>query len=55
MLGVFLPLLSVLLIALKLTGVIVISWWWALAPVVIPLILGFVVVAIGTIIVWKEL
>jgi hypothetical protein len=36
----FLPLLSILLVGLKLTGYIQISWWLALAPVWMPALIG---------------
>lgn len=42
----FLPALSLLLIAFKLTGVIAISWTMALAPVWIPLAVLLVLSAI---------
>jgi hypothetical protein len=35
--GMFLPLLAVLFIGLKLTGVIAWSWWWVLAPLWAPI------------------
>lgn len=37
--GVFLPLLSVLFIALKLTGYVTWSWLWVLSPLWIPMAL----------------
>jgi len=30
--SIFIPLLAILFITLKLTGVIAWSWWWVLAP-----------------------
>ena len=45
-----LELLTILFVALKLTGVIAWSWWWVLAPVWIPLIIVVgVVIIIGVI------
>ena len=48
----FLGLLTILFIALKLTGYINWSWWWILAPSWIPLSIALVVilfcVAMGT-------
>lgn len=35
--GIFVPLLAVLFIYLKLTGVIDWSWWWVLSPLWMPL------------------
>ena len=37
--GVFTSLLTVLFIALKLTGYITWSWWWVLSPLWIPVAL----------------
>lgn len=42
----FLGLLALLFIALKLTGVIAWSWWWVLAPIWIPTVLGVVIFTI---------
>lgn len=39
-------LLAVLFIGLKLTGHISWSWWWVLAPIWIPAIIGIVFVGI---------
>jgi hypothetical protein len=41
-----LELLTVLFIALKLTGVIDWSWWWVLAPIWIPLLIVLVIAII---------
>lgn len=49
--GVFFPLLAVLFIGLKLTGYIGWSWWWVLAPLWAPAVLGLVVLA-GWLILW---
>ena len=35
----FLDLLSILFIALKLTGYIMWTWWWVLSPIIIPTII----------------
>jgi fatty acid desaturase len=42
----FLPALTLLFIALKLTGYITWSWWWVLAPLWIPVLLVFTVALI---------
>lgn len=47
----WLDLLALLLIGLKLTGHITISWWWVLAPLWIPVALVLVVFTIGAIVV----
>lgn len=39
----FTTLLSILLIALKLTNNIDWSWWWVLAPIWIPLSIGLII------------
>jgi hypothetical protein len=41
--GMFLPLLTLMFIYLKLTGVILWSWWWVLAPIWIPIVLGLLI------------
>lgn len=41
----FTTLLSILLIALKLTNNIDWSWWWVLAPIWIPLSIGLIILA----------
>jgi len=45
----FTGVLAIVLIALKLGGVITISWWWVLAPIWIP---WAVVLCIVAIVVW---
>ena len=40
----FWGMLAILFIGLKLTGFITWSWWWVLAPVWIPAVIGLVVV-----------
>lgn len=43
-----LELLTILFVALKLTGYISWSWWWVLAPTWIPfLIVGFLLLGLG--------
>jgi hypothetical protein len=37
----FLPLLSLLFIALKLLGIIGWSWWWILSPLWLPIVIIF--------------
>ena len=46
----FLGLLTILFIALKLTGYIAWSWWWVLAPIWIPA--AIVLVIFGAFFVW---
>ena len=46
----FLGLLTILFIALKLTGYIAWSWWWVLAPIWIPA--AIVLVIFGMFFVW---
>ena len=41
----FFGLLTVLFIALKLTGVIGWSWWWVLLPLYGPLVLGLCLIS----------
>jgi hypothetical protein len=43
----FLPALTLLFIALKLTGYISWSWWWVLAPLWIPALLVFTIALIA--------
>ena len=38
--GIFIPGLALMFIYLKLTGVIMWSWWWVLAPIWIPVYLA---------------
>jgi len=40
----FVGLLTVLFIALKLTGVIAWSWWWVLSPIWISFIIAFITI-----------
>ena len=42
--GSFLPALTLIFITLKLTGTIGWSWWWVLAPLWIPILIGGVIV-----------
>jgi hypothetical protein len=55
--GSFMPALALILITLKLTNTIDWSWWWVLAPVWVPftiaivIIAGFLVFALGSVIV----
>lgn len=46
----FCSLLALLFITLKLTGVITWSWWWVLAPIWIPALIGIVIFIIVLII-----
>ena len=43
----FLGLLALLFIGLKLTGYITWSWWWVLAPIWLPAVIGCAVLLIG--------
>jgi hypothetical protein len=42
---IFLPLLTLMFIYLKLTGVIAWSWWWVLAPIWAPVALALLIIA----------
>ena len=42
----FLGMLTILFIALKLTGYITWSWWWVLAPMWIPVVLAIIILII---------
>ena len=42
----FLDMLTILFVALKLTGVIAWSWWWVLAPIWVPLAIVVVLLLI---------
>ncbi len=42
----FAGLLTILFIALKLTGVIAWSWWWVLSPIWISVLLAVVIVVV---------
>lgn len=48
----FFSLLTILFIALKLTGVIAWSWWWVLAPLWMPivLVLGVVLIVLAALV-----
>lgn len=48
----FVGLLTVLFIALKLTGVIAWSWWWVLSPLWISVALVLLVLLVGAIVVF---
>jgi hypothetical protein len=50
----FTGLLTILFIALKLTGVINWSWWWILSPVWISAIIAIVVILFAALIVIKK-
>lgn len=47
----FLPILGLIFIVLKLTGVITWSWWWVLAPIYIPLAICLIIITVIVIIV----
>lgn len=52
----FLPLLTIVFIALKLTGHITWSWFWVLSPMLIPLILVVILIfVVGSITVIMDL
>ena len=42
----FFSLLTILFIALKLTGYIAWSWWWVLAPIWIPAVIAIFIILI---------
>jgi predicted tellurium resistance membrane protein TerC len=46
----FSGLLTLLFIALKLTGHITWSWWWVLSPIAIQLTIGVLLIALAVII-----
>lgn len=48
----FLGLLTLLFIALKLTGFIFWSWWWVLSPIWIPTLAVFTFIGFLLLIVW---
>jgi hypothetical protein len=50
----FFTLLAILFIGLKLGGVIAWSWWWVLAPIWIPLLVGVVIIAVVLVIAWQR-
>lgn len=45
-------LLTVLFIALKLTGYIAWSWWWVLSPILIPWAIVLVILCVVACIAW---
>jgi hypothetical protein len=45
----FFGLLTIVFITLKLTGYIAWSWFWALSPIIIPLIIVLAIVLLGII------
>lgn len=49
----FFSILTILFIALKLCHVINWSWWWVLAPILIPIYIA--VIALGLLLIWKLL
>ena len=50
----FSTLLTILFIALKLTGNITWSWWWVLSPIPIQFVLGVSLVALAVILEKKQ-
>lgn len=48
-----LELLLVVFIVLKLTGIIIWSWWWVLSPLWIPLVIALIVTIIFLILIIK--
>lgn len=50
----FLGLLTVLFIGLKLTGVIEWSWFWVLAPMLLPLSFALVIVLFIIVAMWTK-
>lgn len=50
----FCGLLTILFIALKLTGVITWSWWWVLSPIWIPTILVFLIIFVVIVFIRKN-
>lgn len=49
----FFGLLTIVFIALKLTGYISWSWWWVLSPLWLPITVVFVLIGIGYGLVWS--
>lgn len=49
-----LTLLTVLFIALKLTGLIEWSWWWVLAPTWMPIVIVLPIALIGVLVLWRK-
>lgn len=50
----FLGMLTILFVALKLTGVISWSWWWVLSPTTIPLVIALLIIAFVLIVAYLE-
>lgn len=50
----FLGLLTVLFIGLKLTGVIEWSWFWVLAPMLLPLSFALIIVLFIIVVMWTK-
>ena len=46
--------LFVLLLALKLIGIISISWWWVFSPLLVVLAFFIILFVIPTIIIWSS-
>ena len=46
--------LFVLLLALKLIGIISVSWWWVFSPLLVVFVLFTVLFVIPTIIIWRS-
>jgi hypothetical protein len=51
----FMPLLALMFIYLKLTGVILWSWWWVLAPIWIPLVVALLLAVFLVWLNWSKL
>lgn len=49
----FVGLLTILFIALKLTGYIAWSWWWVLSPIWISFLIVLAILLIFTLIFWR--
>ena len=43
----FFGLLTIVFIALKLTGYIAWSWWWVLSPIWIPVVIGLTIAVLA--------
>ena len=50
----FAGLLTILFIALKLTGFITWSWWWVVSPIWITIVLVIIILTVGVIIATKD-
>lgn len=46
--------LFLLLLALKLIGIISVSWWWVFSPLLVVAVLFTVLFVIPTIIIWRN-